>query len=686
MAEVEDKVLSYLEDLLKKIGEMINKNANWRELLKERQLSHEEAMAFAEKLEKIQKHPHSVVVPAAEKDLAAYLRKVITNDEQMKNRVLFMPGDNDKLAMWMDEEALNFVKTETKRFLLQSRENKGYLREVSEEDFLLGLEQEKDNDAVVIRGLSLDQYLSLTKKIYGEDTFTFVSTQHMDKNTGALTYDVAVKSRDFMNASKEGAKSDFYTAYITQQAFSNEESKEANKYEMNMKLKILNYKEKKPLYIAQMNTDGPFLKVTNEAIEVWDAGGLTKTLDRSMGVKEFATDVLKYLDEFRQPIIITQKDFEEKIKGTIKDSNNLSIEQFLKKHAETGKDDFSMIHRPINRNDDYIRAEEPAKLLSSCISKWEQQALENVADPYINKIQSEVERLFPKDIPAEYKARILSTYKKTLLNNIHSMPDKDYTAIQNATFTKIFKHLKNEYKKIEKANEDKDKENGAQYKLNKEQKELSKLNKEQLLSYELSIKDSLIYHNPEAARVMNDIKNIKNVSIKDYAMNMISNMRQLQTAYNDILAKHPEEEKYSPAVTQELNKVYNDTVGKLVQGAEKELMLIFVKDMTEKDSSGITKDLPDSLDKAICDLESLDTIHMIVDRDGNCRDIVLSAGEVNKSLDDQKIGEVMGSKDDINIEHDDILNAQNASKITKVLGEEYQDLSVRHRDDDDFTR
>ena len=46
----------------------------------------------------------------------------------------------------------------------------------------------------------------------------------------------------------------------------------------------------------------------------------------------------------------------------------------------------------------------------------------------------------------------------------------------------------------------------------------------------------------------------------------------------------------------------------------------------------------------------------------------------------------MGSKDDINIEHDDILNAQNASKITKVLGEEYQDLSVRHRDDDDFTR
>ena len=185
-----------------------------------------------------------------------------------------------------------------------------------------------------------------------------------------------------------------------------------------------------------------------------------------------------------------------------------------------------MIHRPINRNDDYIRAEEPAKLLSSCISKWEQQALENVADPYINKIQSEVERLFPKDIPAEYKARILSTYKKTLLNNIHSMPDKDYTAIQNATFTKIFKHLRNEYKKIEKANEDKDKENGAQYKLNKEQKELSKLNKEQLLSYELSIKDSLIYHNPEAARVMNDIKNIKNVSIKDYAMNMISNMRR----------------------------------------------------------------------------------------------------------------------------------------------------------------
>ena len=417
-------------DMLRTFIDMLEKKAQATGMklreLRDRELSHQEMQQWLKFLGYITKDgqimPKSITLNKNEKEKLEYILK---QAEQNNVKDLFKTLDNKDgtITVMTNEDGFNFFIKHSVLYEISHPERAGEIREVSLKNDIDAAVDSRSK--TVLKGLTENQYLALTKKVYNSnDKFTFASSVH-EKN-GVKTYDVVVNSNCFMGGEDFGAN-DLCSFIIANKLCRNEESEKAIKTEYDLMNKILNYNEDEEMYVTQLFKGDEFLKVTKEGVTVINRNGEEIKINKNdMDKSSFQVNVLRHFDKFSMPFELSDE-MCNKLK--IEKNNKFDI---CMNHARTGKDDDFMLDDgkgnktiipiPINRNEIFKEAKERHKFIVKLVKVTEQDAYKKFSEEYINSSTSYIENKVLNELDLEiddtHKNNIINKYKENLAKNI----------------------------------------------------------------------------------------------------------------------------------------------------------------------------------------------------------------------------------------------------------------------------
>ena len=419
-------------DMLRTLIDFVEKKANatgvkLREL-RDRELSHKEMQQWLKFLSKVtqdgQVAPRSITLNAEDKDKIDYVFK---QAELNGKSDLFkeLKNDDNTITVLTNDEGFDFFVKQHELFDISHPERAGEIREVSLSNDIAAATD--DRSKTIIRNLSEDQYLALTKKVYkAEDRFTFVA---MKKNeNGKTTYDIMVDTKNYMNGNRVNGKfgaNDIYSFIIADKVFHNQEYMEAIREENSLMERVLNYNEEGKFYVSQLYKGDQFMIVEKNKVTIVDRNNNRVVIDKAkIGKENFQINVLRYWDKFSVPFEVTENIC--KNRGyDVSDIENLCLN-----HAKSGNDrDFLIIKEgklvppiPVSKGEDSVKMLANRKDLVLLIKSAEAKAFDSCISNYVKDVSSYVEKnILDKHYPEmdkSSKESFIINFEKNLVKNI----------------------------------------------------------------------------------------------------------------------------------------------------------------------------------------------------------------------------------------------------------------------------
>lgn len=572
-----------------------------------------------------------------------------------------------------NEDTANYFNQQKILFAIQDPSKSGYIREVSVENFEKTLTS--NNEMVVIKNLTEQQYLNLTRKSYDtKNAFSFVATEQIN-NKGEKSYTIAVDNKNYLNAATLSGKDDMFTALAINDIFPNKALEASNKYEADLEMKIFNYDKDEPMYIAQLTNGDSYLKVERDKITVFNANDESKTFYKVPGKeRDFAVDVMRIYDNYKNPIEITDDIINKKITPS-----GMSLENYLANHIHTGLDqDFGTYNintksfdfpRPLGTENLSEEALNLKNMLGKELKNIERLAKTEQCKDYITKCatwakaQGIASGMSP-EIANTFSIKYKVALHNALMEHNPAVNNKGWADIQQKAISAAQKAIDpngnyinssdiamsypieyNEYLKGKPLDLEK-----AANNVLVPYREIQSRYKE----FSASLSDTVTKRmaDPETQKVISNIVNEKISKNPNFAAQLeketISDLEKMhyskdneeyKKVYNDLYeskAKNMYMKLHSDATKEVENKIlkeertawYEETKGILALDDKGELVNAYIKELAFTSDSGPLSDIPDKIDGTVKSFSMLEKDEFEIDNEGN----LLNEGRSGQTL------------------------------------------------------
>ena len=383
--------------------------------------------------------------------LNAFLKKKIdeynkTPDGIKTPIILFDNFGNRNIIM-----ANNVGLERLKEFQIQfAVERGGTVTDISTKDFA---KYSEGKSVTILKNIDENQYNYIASKAWAYKTnFSFTASRN---NNG--TYNIAVLSGNYMAHDIKETKEDLFPSLVEAKVCG-KDLDAVNKYNVEMKLNILNYNNDDTVYIADAKNRGPYIELNkNEAIvkipgyrehmqEIHiPKGDIVNESDK----QNFMDKLTPYLDDMNDPVYI-----DKNLISKLESKNNIDINTLLNLHSVNGLDtDFEVYDdegnlqyaRPIcDKNDAQLRLEQ--RFAKNYGKETAKLAVESMTDYYADKFFKAFEKIARENgiLASKYEDAIKKDIKETFLaQNAPAMDSLDRKALGVDTITNTLEQLQN---------------------------------------------------------------------------------------------------------------------------------------------------------------------------------------------------------------------------------------------------